>query len=191
MSRPLHHCNVLHSTLNPPLHYNTTTPETCTKLHRGSGSKRGRVAANCTLWKLQTLQNIHSPSYTFCKLHTLLTANCAKYTLSKLHILLAAHIANCTYCKLYALQTSHSANYILCKLHTLKNTHSAKYTFCKLHTLKTIHITNFTLCKLSQTVWAWRRRKAVGGKGGLTDSLTHLINDEAVCRAGRGFARVC
>ena len=30
---------------------------------------------------------------------------------------------------------------------------------------------------LSLTVWAWRCRKAVGGKGSLTDPLNYLINE--------------
>ena len=32
------------------------------------------------------------------------------------------------------------------------------------------------------TVWAWRRRKAVGGKGSLNQLINQLINDEAVSR---------
>ena len=40
---------------------------------------------------------------------------------------------------------------------------------------------------LSLTVWAWRRRKAGGGKG----SLSYWINHEALYRAAPGFARVC
>ena len=41
--------------------------------------------------------------------------------------------------------------------------------------------------ELSLTVWAWRRRKAVGGKG----SLNKLMIDGGVFRAAPGFARVC
>ena len=35
---------------------------------------------------------------------------------------------------------------------------------------------------LSLTVWGWRRRKAVGGKGSLTELINQLMSDEAVCR---------
>ena len=45
---------------------------------------------------------------------------------------------------------------------------------------------------LSLTVWVWRRRKAVRGKGWLTESMNELLNHEAIYtyRAPSGFARV-
>ena len=38
---------------------------------------------------------------------------------------------------------------------------------------------------------AWRRRKVMGGKGSLSELMNEWINDEGVCRAAPGFARVC
>ena len=53
-------------------------------------------------------------------------------------------------------------------------------------------IVYFKLEDLSPTIWAWRRRQAVGDyKGSLKELMNESISNRGVCRAAPGFAQVC